>query len=363
MSWTKTEYKGVYLAASGKSWNFKFRGKWSGGFPSAEEARDARDKLVEKAPDRPGGGTLAWFYQNKYKPNYLDRKKMGTRRGTDSIFRTHIGPALGNKQLESITAMDIQELVTDVTRRISISQGNTVLAKTSTILRRAFRWGFVPVNMAERVDRERVRREEKPILTGAEIFELLERLKANPRLRVIAALGALQGARKGEIYGFQWKDIDFEKRTISFVRQIQDGKEGTLKTEKSAATIPMHPVFYEIIKEWRGLDKSKIWVIPSMPRGGNHGPETRPMRDVNVRGPFDWNAIRELGLVPREMGIHSLRHSCESYLVSMGVSLEERMAFLRHSTPNMAHHYTHLYKGALENTISGLNSSHIPSTN
>jgi integrase len=74
------------------------------------------------------------------------------------------------------------------------------------------------------------------------------------------------GLRRGEILGLQWKDIDFEKGTLSVTKQIRYMKGNLLiappKTKASERTIILPPPILEMLAEYRKTVES-IWLFPS----------------------------------------------------------------------------------------------------
>jgi hypothetical protein len=74
------------------------------------------------------------------------------------------------------------------------------------------------------------------------------------------------GLRRGEILGLQWKDIDFEKGTLSVSKQIRYMKGNLViappKTKASERTIILPPPILEMLAEYRKTVES-IWLFPS----------------------------------------------------------------------------------------------------
>jgi integrase len=56
------------------------------------------------------------------------------------------------------------------------------------------------------------------LLTGAEIKVLVENLPLHERTLVL--LAALTGLRQGELFGPEWRDIDFEPGELNVIRSI-----------------------------------------------------------------------------------------------------------------------------------------------
>jgi len=59
------------------------------------------------------------------------------------------------------------------------------------------------------------------VLTGAEIKVFVENLPVHERTLVL--LAASTGLRQGELFGLQWRDVDFEHGELNVIRSIVCG--------------------------------------------------------------------------------------------------------------------------------------------
>lgn len=88
-----------------------------------------------------------------------------------------------------------------------------------------------------------------------QFFNCLEELK-DERAITFFRLASYTGARKGEILGLTWKDIDFEAKTISFNKTLIELSDGSLhlnptKTDKSNRVITIDDDTIVILKKWK----------------------------------------------------------------------------------------------------------------
>ena len=141
----------------------------------------------------------------------------------------------------------------------------------------------------------------------------------NPYLYPAVLLGITTGARKMEILGLKWADVDFSaQRAI-----LHDTKN------KERRAIPLvEPALGEIKKLFAKRPNSD-YVFPAQ----------------NKIQPFDitrsWcKAMADANLV--DFHFHDLRHTCASYLAMNGATMGEIAAVLGHKTLQMTKRYAHL---------------------
>lgn len=175
---------------------------------------------------------------------------------------------------------------------------------------------------------------ETRFLSDDERTRLLEACRASkwPRLYVLVLLGLTTGARKGELLGMRWADVDLERRVIHVGRT----KNGDPKV------LPLVPAAVEQLQGLRGAPGALVFPSRLNP--------TKPMA-FEAR----WSEALRLARV-REFRFHDLRHSCASYLAQNGASLLEIADLLGHRQISMTHRYSHLaasHRSALVGRVMG----------
>ena len=164
-----------------------------------------------------------------------------------------------------------------------------------------------------------------------------------PRLYPFLLAAASTGARRGELLGLQWSDVDFTSRRISIRRAITSGTVTTPKNGR-ARTVPMPLALAEALLELlgerrreslaRGWPEVPVWLFCSETGGA---PEERNLERVwfRLRRRAQRSGIRPLRL-------HSFRHYYATEALRAGKSLRWVAAVLGHSSPNVTlHHYAH----------------------
>lgn len=175
---------------------------------------------------------------------------------------------------------------------------------------------------------------ETRFLSDDERARLLEACKASkwPRLYLLVMLGLTTGARRGELLGMRWADVDTERRVIHVGRT----KNGDPKV------LPLVAAVVEQLEHFRGAPGALVF----------------PSRlDASKPMVFEarWKQALQAAKV-RAFRFHDLRHSCASYLAQNGASLLEIADLLGHRQISMTHRYSHLaasHRSALVGRVMG----------
>jgi integrase len=117
------------------------------------------------------------------------------------------------------------------------------------IYEHAIRYEWMDKNPISSV-RQSGKREHIPdILEVEELAALLNALDLRERTAVFLDFGT--GARRGELQGFKWADLDFTKGVLIPKRSIVKQHVGKLKTEASEKPMPLSPALLNDLLAWR----------------------------------------------------------------------------------------------------------------
>lgn len=160
------------------------------------------------------------------------------------------------------------------------------------------------------------------------------------------------GLRRSEARGLEWRNVDFDKHTITIDQQVLNPSASNRssewfrcspKTESSNRTLPIPDVlYYDLLKLKKSMQKftkfKKTWFV-----FGDDQPITNhQIYDRNIR------YAREADL--EQIRIHDFRHSCASVLISSAAPITAVSEYLGHSeTTETLETYTHLFKKDLAN--------------
>jgi len=243
-----------------------------------------------------------------------------------------------------------------------------------TLLEKATQWQLIPYNPAEKVEPPKTERHVKTIYdeeTAGRFILLLD--KEELKHRVMALLSLSSGIRRGELFGLEWKHVDFDTSTIRIEQASQylpgEGiftkvpkNEGNnrlvtipdsmtsllkqLKTEQSATRLKLggtsaeggkwvgtgNPEDERIFTTWNGA--------PAHPDSMNHW--LKKFTADNSLPP----------ITP-----HNFRHMAATYLITSGIDLRTVAGKLGHASSTTTQTvYSHLLKSAEKETANKIES-------
>ncbi|HYA45309.1 MAG TPA: site-specific integrase [Acidimicrobiales bacterium] len=154
------------------------------------------------------------------------------------IERT-IKPELGHIRVDRVTGRQLDAFYRKLQDRglsgSSIHQHHSILHAS---LGRAVKWGLIANNPADRATAPRPARSNASAPAVADVQRLIAAAEADGDAVVATAiaLGAVTGARRGELCALRWSDIDWERRMITIARSLTviraQPAEGPTKTHQ-----------------------------------------------------------------------------------------------------------------------------------
>ena len=279
---------------------------------------------------------LAKYYQIHYvkEPEYFnDRKISGLRdwkrrKNMVEIFCAYFG----NYKVREITYDDLltfraERLKTPKSNKQqrSITTVNRELACLRRIFNIALRQDWIiknPFNRGESLIEVSAERQRERILTFDEEQRLLSACEHPQRKHLRPLLISLldTGARRGETLKLQWKDVDLEKRLITF--QALNTK--TLRTRQVAITSRL---FNELQTLWensnKNLDNLVFGIIDNVSRSFISACREAGIKQGGIDG----------------ITIHSLRHSAATRLVKGQMPIQMVGKILGHTQPQTTYRY------------------------
>ncbi len=255
--------------------------------------------------------------------------------------------------LIGLQANDIQEFYLKQLERVSANSVIHYHAIIHKALKYAVRTDLIPVNPADKVDRPRKNAFTPGYYDSTEINKLFELVEGS-ELEMPVKLAAFYGLRRSECIGLRWSAVDFNNNTLTINHTVAsidvDGKQtelasDTAKTKSSLRTLPLVPVFRELLlkkrKEQEELRKlcGKTYCTDYLEYicVDQLGRRTSPHYLTECFPRF----LKKHGM--RVIRFHDLRHSCASILLANGVPMKQIQEWMGHSDfSTTANIYAHL---------------------
>ncbi len=282
---------------------------------------------------------------------YVDHcRRIGRAQGTIEtyvkVFK-RVPSALGSLPLSALSSRDLDQLYTQLAAGgMARSTIHSTNAAISAAIEQAVRWGQVDHNEALKATAERDDDSEAEPLTPAEVAMMAIAAATPPEgqengdvvLTMAVILAALTGARRGELCGFRWDDIDPDGRSITIQRQWVPGDGGqrleTPKSRKGVRRVYLGAEGVRVIDQYRTALRR---LLNREPEGWllSHDAGVTPMRAKSLGA-----AISKVG---RECGLgvtaHRFRKVQAIQLVAAGVDVDTAARRMGHTKGVMFAHY------------------------
>lgn len=290
--------------------------------------------------------TLREFVTTKYFPDSLKELRGSTLRGYKAIWNNYIDARLGKVRLTDIRTFELQEAMDDIGQTTELKKASLFRVKTfmSAVFSEAIRCGLRgrdntnPVTEVKVRGRKNERKTETFAYSLDDIKTILASL-AEPS-RVLVAVAAYTGLRRGEIVGLQWGD--YTGKAIWVRRNICFGEKGEMsvelpKTEASEAPVPVIAPLRKILDAWKATAKvtDGCWIFHAGFTRKQH-PESlldaaslTPLSPQNVLRDVIAPALEKVEIVWH--GFHAFRRGLATNLRALDVDDLTIKEILRHS--------------------------------
>jgi integrase len=174
----------------------------------------------------------------------------------------------------------------------------------------------------------------------------------HPDLASLIYVAATTGARRGELCGLRWSDVDLDLATLTIARSISDaGGVIAVKDTKThqARRLTLDPSTVKVLRGQRHLAEERAAVagIPLVANAYVWSQELNasvPYRPDRVTRAF--RTLRDqLGM--KRLTFHALRHFSATTLAGQGVGIRTIAGRLGHANPGITHRtYAHFLDAA-----------------
>jgi integrase len=334
-----------------KVWRSFADSKYGGERASREAAElDLARAMVRKAQGQPEPASrsikLAAFAEEWLRDYALAHVGEQTYTNYESVLRVHILPALGHIALRDLTRKTLTSFISDWAtggplfteraeamrqaeaarareerrrpRPIRIGKSPKTISNAIVVIREmlghAVEWNYLAVNPAAGLRRPRDDREpgEQMRPLDAEGVRLLLDACDSQLERALLTAAVTTGARRGELLGVTWADVDWDRKRLWIRRSISPtGEAKRPKSRRSVRAIALTPSLLSELRHHRIASAFKGQTDPVFANSVGTWLDGRNV----VRTIFD-PALRRAGLP--HMRFHDLRHSYASLLIAQG---------------------------------------------
>lgn len=196
-------------------------------------------------------------------------------------------------------------------------------------------WGWAHENPVLKVTRLKEPRGRVRFLSDDERTRLLEACKKSESeyLFTVVVLALSTGARKMEILGLKWRDVDLSRGVIT----LYETKNGECRV------LILRSLALELMKQHskiRALNCDLVFPAKSFEK------------PIDLTTPWE-TALKRADI--NDFRFHDLRHSAASYLAMSGASIAEIAEVLGHRTFSMTKRYTHLSDSHKNSVVEKMN--------
>ena len=278
-----------------------------------------------------------------------------TIRQTRSVLDRYLHPMVGSVRVGDLTPASIDDAYVRLRLSGSMRGGPLsagTLCRVHVVLRSAFaqavRWGWVFDNPVERAHRIKVRQIEPCPPTPAEVAALMGWLaKHDPVLQLFVAVAASTGARRAQVLGLRWGNIDLDRCRVSFTAGWVEGPDGPVLADTKTSRrhqVQIDPVTAGLLRD-RSLAGAVGFVFSD--DGGVSAWKPNRVTKAFIR------SLDAAGL--RRFRLHDLRHFMATEMLQAGVALavvSQRLDHRRKSTT--LDYYAHAVPGGDANAAEVL---------
>lgn len=319
---------GVYKR--GDTWciRFKYRGKdiRKAVSTSKKEAQLALGKVKAQIAEnkfrlKKKSSPLLSSFAADYLEYCKSHHSLKTYRDVDKIAIKNFIDAIGDVEIGSIQPYQIEKYKTERLQAIGKSSVNRRLNVIRAMFNRAKEWGLIEKNPLDHIKKYTEDKKPPRFLAKDEVRELLR--LAQGKLREILVVLLNTGLRKGELENLRWDDVDLENGFIL----IRESKTNDYRR------VPINSSVHQLLAS----KKNKTGYV--------FGKQNNLLRNLK-------NLYKKAGI--EDAHIHTLRHTCASFMAQSGVPLFTIAKILGHKSLKTTEIYSHLTTDDLKKAVDTL---------
>ncbi|MGD0663257.1 MAG: site-specific integrase [Syntrophorhabdales bacterium] len=269
--------------------------------------------------------TVKTYIEDHYIPEFVNKRKPGTRRGYLQILKAHMLPVFGAMELDQVTRRDVQLLIN---RLHDQRKARHTCDNVRNVIRSLFRQAtrdelFKSLNPAALI--EMPPKDPKipvAVPSAKRVCALLDAVE--PEFQMLTWFVAATACRIGEALGLKWGAINFEDKLVWFLTARYLGEEHLTKGHRSQEPVVLMGEEIARLREYKArrpqaTEEDLVFPHPKDP----------------FRAMIDDLALSALQRAGVKVGLHvtwhQLRHWGASMLYRAGVPIKVIQKRLGHS--------------------------------
>jgi integrase len=295
---------------------------------SAKLADDALSELVIEVGtvDHTGPPESFGTYLDRWLPKATILKELSptTVREHKRTVEKIIKPALGEVELRRLDAGMLNDMYVSLRTRerpLSASSVRRVHAVISAALAQAVKEDKLASSPADKATPPSVRQAPKVAPSPEDVQAMIATAdKADPDMATFIALAAVTGARRGELCGLRWGDVDFDRATLTIERSVAvvSGLWVTKGTKTHAGRVlALDPFGEEVLRRQRARHEDRAADL------GVELTDDTPVLSYNLERPISPDTVSHyVRRIASKAGVdthlHGLRHFAATQMIGGG---------------------------------------------
>ena len=160
-------------------------------------------------------------YLDRFETAAKSRLRDKSYRDYRSLLRRYVRPIVGERMLSAISPLDVQAVYQ---RLVELGLSARTVRYTHSVLRtamrQAIRWRLLSQDPTDGVQLPRLRRREMRVLTAEQSRAFLEAV-LKTYYGPVFAVALTTAARPSEYLGLKWRDVDWERGSVSVARTLE----------------------------------------------------------------------------------------------------------------------------------------------
>jgi len=238
------------------------------------------------------------------------------------VLRRYIRPAIGTKMLASLSPLEIQAAYQAmIDRKLSARTTRYAHSVLRAAIRQAIRWQLLLTDPTQGVQLPRPQCREMSVLTTEQARTFLKAASLSPQA-CIFAVALTTGMRPSEYLGLCWRDIDWDRGTVSIVRTIHkhEGQWIFADTKRvhSRRIVKLQTWVVELLRKLRRSRNEAVSCAPGFADLIFTTAHGEPINEEYLVKKYFKPLLRETGLP--NIRLYDLRHTSATLALTVGVA-------------------------------------------